>query len=383
MSSKASITVLRPRDEVQRLWQSPKYRPDYIEGADAAVRFVDAPGDRGTEIHVELEDAPGGKLGEIVQKLMGSEPLAKAKDDLRRFKQLVETGEIARSEGRPRASGRRASSSSAPRSPLEHVRASRRSESDASERLVGPQHRAGRERPGPEDPQRSRRDREDHLHRDLRLRPAPLRRLHPHDGEGRHPRPRVHGRGRRERPGRRQPARSATAWSCRSRSPAATAAACRHELYSVCENSNPNAGMAEKMFGHPTAGIFGYSHLTGGYAGGQAEYARVPFADVGPIKIEDDLTDEQVLFLSDIFPTGLHGRRDVPSISGGEGRSPCSARARSASSRSRAPVMLGAEQVIAIDQYDYRLRDGAQARPGPPTRSTSPRTPTSSSSSRS
>jgi threonine dehydrogenase-like Zn-dependent dehydrogenase len=83
--------------------------------------------------------------------------------------------------------------------------------------------------------------------------------------------------------------------------------ACRREQYSVCENSNPNAGMAEKMFGHATAGIFGYSHLTGGYAGGQAEYARVPFADVGPIKIEEDLEDEQVLFLSDIFPTGYMG----------------------------------------------------------------------------
>ena len=92
---------------------------------------------------------------------------------------------------------------------------------------------------------------------------------------------------------------------------------CRHELYSVCENSNPNAGIAEKMFGHPTAGIFGYSHITGGYAGGQAEYARVPFADVGPIKIEDDLADEQVLFLSDIFPTGFMGA-DFCDIKGGE-----------------------------------------------------------------
>src|SRR4030095_5086948 len=73
---------------------------------------------------------------------------------------------------------------------------------------------------------------------------------------------------------------------------------------SVCENSNPNAWMGEKMFGHAAAGIFGYSHLTGGYAGGQAEYARVPFADVGPIKVPDSLEDEKVLFLSDIFPTG-------------------------------------------------------------------------------
>jgi threonine dehydrogenase-like Zn-dependent dehydrogenase len=129
---------------------------------------------------------------------------------------------------------------------------------------------------------------------------------------------------------------------------------CQHELYSLCENSNPNAGMAEKMFGHPTAGIFGYSHLTGGYAGGQAEYARVPFADVGPIKIEDDLTDEQVLFLSDIFPTGYMGA-EFCEISGGEviavfGAGPVGQFAIASA------VMLGAERVIAVDQYDYRLQ---------------------------
>jgi threonine dehydrogenase-like Zn-dependent dehydrogenase len=129
---------------------------------------------------------------------------------------------------------------------------------------------------------------------------------------------------------------------------------CRNELYSLCENSNPNAGLAEKMFGHPTAGIFGYSHLTGGYAGGQAEYARVPFADVGPIKIEDDLSDEQVLFLSDIFPTGFMGA-DFCDIKGGEviavfGAGPVGQFAIASA------VMLGAEQVIAIDQYDYRLQ---------------------------
>src|SRR6201994_2457519 len=84
-------------------------------------------------------------------------------------------------------------------------------------------------------------------------------------------------------------------------------AACAAGLYSCCENSNPSAGVAEKMFGHPVAGIFGYSHLTGGFAGGQAQYARVPFADVGPLKIEPDLSDEQVLFLSDILPTGFMG----------------------------------------------------------------------------
>jgi threonine dehydrogenase-like Zn-dependent dehydrogenase len=129
---------------------------------------------------------------------------------------------------------------------------------------------------------------------------------------------------------------------------------CAHELYSLCENSNPNAGMAEKMFGHSTCGIFGYSHLTGGYAGGQAEYARVPFADVGPLKIEDDLTDEQVLFLSDIFPTGYMGA-DFCEIQGGEviavfGAGPVGQFAIASA------VLLGAERVIAIDQFDYRLQ---------------------------
>jgi threonine dehydrogenase-like Zn-dependent dehydrogenase len=111
--------------------------------------------------------------------------------------------------------------------------------------------------------------------------------------------------------------------------------------------------LAEKAFGHPTAGIFGYSHLTGGYAGGQAEYARVPFADVGPIKIEDDLPDEQVLFLSDIFPTGFMGA-EFCEIKGGEviavfGAGPVGQFAIASA------VMLGAERVIAIDHLDYRL----------------------------
>ena len=79
---------------------------------------------------------------------------------------------------------------------------------------------------------------------------------------------------------------------------------CSQGMFSLCENSNPNAWLAEKLWGHSPAGLFGYSHLLGGFAGGQAEYARVPFADVGPIKIENGFTDEQVLFLSDIFPTG-------------------------------------------------------------------------------
>jgi threonine dehydrogenase-like Zn-dependent dehydrogenase len=128
---------------------------------------------------------------------------------------------------------------------------------------------------------------------------------------------------------------------------------CQHELFAACENSNPNAGIAEKMFGHTTAGIFGYSHITGGYAGGQAEYARVPFADVGPIKIEDELDDDKVLFLSDIFPTGYMGA-DMCDIQGGDviavfGAGPVGQFAIASA------ALLGAERIIAIDGYEYRL----------------------------
>jgi threonine dehydrogenase-like Zn-dependent dehydrogenase len=136
-------------------------------------------------------------------------------------------------------------------------------------------------------------------------------------------------------------------------------AQCQRGLYSTCENSNPNAGMAEKMFGHPCAGIFGYSHLTGGFAGGQAEYARVPFADVGPLKIESDLADEQVLFLSDILPTGYMGA-EMCDIEDGDvvavwGAGPVGQFAMDSAR------VLGAGQVIAIDKEPYRLRLAAEA----------------------
>jgi uncharacterized membrane protein len=102
MKGRTAITVNRPREEVQRLWQTPEYRPEYIASADAAVTFKDAPGDRGTEIHVGFErDAPGSKVGEVVAKVVGAAPLAKIKDDLRRFKAHVETGVIPRSDGTP------------------------------------------------------------------------------------------------------------------------------------------------------------------------------------------------------------------------------------------------------------------------------------------
>ena len=79
---------------------------------------------------------------------------------------------------------------------------------------------------------------------------------------------------------------------------------CKQDLWSLCDVSNPNPEMAKDSYGHATSGIFGYSHTFGGFAGGQAEYVRVPYADVGPIKVPDGMTDEQVLFLTDIFPTG-------------------------------------------------------------------------------
>jgi threonine dehydrogenase-like Zn-dependent dehydrogenase len=131
-------------------------------------------------------------------------------------------------------------------------------------------------------------------------------------------------------------------------------AACTAGLTSLCENSNPNAWMAEKMLGHYAAGVFGYSHLTGGFAGGQAEYARVPFADVGPLKVSSSLTDEQVLFLSDILPTGYMGA-EMCNIKPGDviaiwGAGPVGQLAGASA------VLLGAERVIMIDRFDYRLK---------------------------
>ncbi len=130
--------------------------------------------------------------------------------------------------------------------------------------------------------------------------------------------------------------------------------ACQAEAYSLCENSNPNGAIAEKVHGHPMCGIFGYSHMTGGYAGGQAEYVRVPFADVGPLRIEDDVPDESVLFLTDILPTGWMGaemcdikRGDVVAV---WGAGPVGQFAVASA------YLLGAERVIAIDRFEYRLR---------------------------
>jgi len=129
---------------------------------------------------------------------------------------------------------------------------------------------------------------------------------------------------------------------------------CQRGNFSVCERSNRNKSVADKMFGHTTAGLFGYSHLTGGYAGGQAEYVRVPYADVAPVKITNGLTDDQVLFLGDIFPTGWQAAinceiqpTDTVAIWG------CGPVGQFAI---RSALLLGARQIIAIDRVHERLQ---------------------------
>jgi threonine dehydrogenase-like Zn-dependent dehydrogenase len=128
---------------------------------------------------------------------------------------------------------------------------------------------------------------------------------------------------------------------------------CKRGNFSVCERTNRNKQIADKVFGHATAGLFGYTHLTGGYPGGQAEYVRVPYADATHIKVPDSLTDEQVLFLGDIFPTGWQAAAqcdieptDTVAVWG------CGPVGQMAI---RSAILLGAEQVIAVDRIPERL----------------------------
>lgn len=128
---------------------------------------------------------------------------------------------------------------------------------------------------------------------------------------------------------------------------------CKKQLFSLCDRSNPNAELARKAMGHSPSGLFGFSHMLGGFAGGQAEYMRVPYADVGPLKIESDLPDEKVLFLSDIFPTGYMAAEncdiqpgDTVAVWG------CGPVAQFAI---QSAWMLGAGRVVAIDRVEERL----------------------------
>ena len=129
---------------------------------------------------------------------------------------------------------------------------------------------------------------------------------------------------------------------------------CKRSLWSSCDNSNPNYWVAEAMMGSSPAGLFGYTHMMGGYAGGQAQYARVPYADVGPLKIPVGIPDDKLLFLSDIFPTGYFGALNADIEPGDTvaiwGCGPVGQFCI------RSAYMLGAERVIAIDRFDYRLR---------------------------
>src|SRR3981081_1219495 len=135
--------------------------------------------------------------------------------------------------------------------------------------------------------------------------------------------------------------------------------ACKDQLWSCCDNSNPNAWIAEKIMGYSPSGLFGYTHMLGGYSGGQAQYARVPFADVGPIKIPAGIPDEKVVFLSDIFPTGYMGAENgtvrpghLVAVGG------CGPVAKCAI---RSCFMLGAGRVIAIDRVPERLQMAREA----------------------
>ena len=120
MGSRTAITVNRPIDETRRMWDDASYRPKHITETGAAVTFREAPGDRGTEIHVDLGSGTSrGKVGSAVERLRGSAPLAKAKDDLRHFKQLIETGVIARSEGAPEGERAQRKFKQRPAQPLE------------------------------------------------------------------------------------------------------------------------------------------------------------------------------------------------------------------------------------------------------------------------
>jgi threonine dehydrogenase-like Zn-dependent dehydrogenase len=128
---------------------------------------------------------------------------------------------------------------------------------------------------------------------------------------------------------------------------------CRKKLWSACDNTNPNAHLMEAAYGYSGSGLFGYSHMMGGYAGGQAQYVRVPFANVGPLKIESDLSDEKVLFLSDIFPTGYMAaenaqiqENDTVAVWG------CGPVGQFAIASA---FLLGAARVIAIDRFQESL----------------------------
>ena len=286
------------------------------EGADVPnsgrVEFRDA-GARGTVVTATIAyDPPGGVVGKIIAKLFQREPAIQARRDLRRFKQLMETGEIA----------------TAARTRAQHQKEDR----DARARLARQARRPRRHR------RRSRNHQSARLH---------------HQGDRR---PRSAARTcisttAISRRCRRATSSATSSWARWSRSArnrrckkgqrvvvpfTIACGSCYHcgkHQYSACDNGLPadNQDIAQELYGQPMSGLFGYSHMTGGYAGGQAEYVRVPFSDVGPIVIPDGVDDDKVLFLSDILPTGWQAAEicarsspATPSRSGAAARSGCS-----------------------------------------------------------
>ena len=292
----ADIIEERPNERIA--WRS-------VGGSDVAhggeVRFRQAPGGRGTEIAVELAYVPpAGELGRAAAWFSNQALQVRLDSDLRRLKQLLELGELAHSDASIHPGRHPARPARGPRVPAEA--------SHEGQLLVRQAQAPRRDGARSAHPERERRDREDHVDRDLRLGSAPLQRAS-------------------SRRWRRATSSATSSWARSSRSGAAVknlkagdrvvvpfpiaCGALRHVPAASCtrcaRTRTRTRGWPRSCWGHSPAGLFGYSHMLGGFAGGQAEYARVPFADVGPLKVPDGLRDEQVLFLSDIFPTGYMG----------------------------------------------------------------------------
>ena len=319
---------------------------DEVRGV-GTFSFREIPSGRGTEVRAQLSyDSPGGKPGRWIQKLMGAEPRQQLSRDLFRLRQLLEAGEIASTVGQPAARGARAASRD------------RRGTAVGKERGMKAACWMGKHQvevhtvddPGIINPR-------DAIVRitstaicgsDLHLYDGYIPTMKTGDVLGHESMGEVVEVGsavkRVSRGDRVVVPFSIACGAC---------AYCRRGLFSCCDNSNPNAHLLEGMYGASGAALFGYSHLMGGYAGGQAEYLRVPFADVGLLKVPDSLTDEQVLFLSDIFPTGYMAAEncgirqgDVIAVWG------CGPVGQFAI---RSAFLLGAERVIAIDREPARL----------------------------
>ncbi len=266
------------------------------------VRFSEAPGERGTEVQVELKyGPPAGAVGATFAKLFGEEPGQQIASDLRRLKQVLETGEVLHSD----ASIHRGLH------PARPARTKGFYPTEGSCRMKA-NCWMGKKKVSVENvPDPKILNSHDAIIRvtstaicgsDLHLYNGFVPTMERGDVLGHEFMGEVVEVGssvKKLRVGDRVVVPFPIACG--------KCYACQQGTTSLCENSNPNAWMAEKMWGHSPCGIYGYSHLLGGFAGGQAEYARVPFADVGPIKVPAHLSDEQVLFLSDIFPTGYMG----------------------------------------------------------------------------